>query len=63
MSLEEGKLNAILSGVNSGAVLDHSDKEKTEEAAKKVVQYINMKEGGHYMYGMGFLFSQVSLTL
>lgn len=63
MSLEEGKLNAILGGVNSGAVLNHSDKEKTDEAAKKVVHYINMKEGGHYMYGMGFLFCQVLLTL
>ena len=59
MSLEEGKLDAILTGVTSGAVLNHSDKEKTDEAAKKVVQYINMDQGGHYMYGIGFLFSQV----
>ena len=59
MSLEEGKLSEMLSGVTSRAVLNQSDKQKVDEAAKKVVSYINMKQGGHYMYGMGFIFCQV----
>lgn len=59
MSLEEGKLSEMLSGVTSRAVLNQSDKGKVEEAAKKVVSYINNPKGGHTMYGMGFLFCQV----
>ena len=59
MSLEEGKLSEMLSGVTSRAVLNQSDKGKVEEAAKKVVNYINNDKGGHYMYGMGFIFCQV----
>ena len=59
MSLEEGKLSEMLSGVTSRAVLNQSDKGKVDEAAKKVVSYINMTQGGHYMYGMGFMFCQV----
>ena len=61
MSLEEGKLSEMLSGVTSRAVLNQSDKGKVEEAAKKVVNYINMDKGGHTMYGMGFIFCQVAL--
>ena len=61
MSLEEGKLSEMLSGVTSRAVLNQSDKGKIEEASKKVVNYINMKQGGHSMYGMGFIFCQVAI--
>ena len=60
MSLEEGKLDAMLEGVTSGSPWSNkTNKEKVTGAAKKVVQYINMKEGGHYMYGVGFMFCQV----
>ena len=53
----------MLEGVTSGSPWSNkTNKEKVSGAAKKVVQYINMKEGGHYMYGMGFMFCQVLLT-
>ena len=63
MSLEEGKLNAMLEGVTSGSPWSNkTNKEKVSGVAKKVVQYLNMKKGGHYMYGMGFMFCQVLST-
>ena len=50
----------MLEGVTSGSPWSNkTNKEKVTGAAKKVVQYINMKEGGHYMYGVGFMFCQV----
>ena len=57
----------MLEGVLSGATMSTLKKEGAEKekkymtAAKNVVTYIEMKEGGHYMYGMSFLFSQVIL--
>ena len=50
----------MLQGVTSGSLWSNkTDKEKVSGAAKKVVQYLNMTKGGHYMYGMGFMFCQV----
>ena len=34
-------------------------KEDIDRVAKNVFQYINMKEGGHHMYGIGYMFCQV----
>ena len=34
-------------------------KEDVDRVAKNVFQYINMKEGGHHMYGIGYMFCQV----
>ena len=59
----------MLEGVLSGATMSTLKKEDGEKekkyttAAKNVVRYIEMEDkkskGGHYMYGMSFLFSQV----
>ena len=58
--MEEGKLTTMLQGVRSGSV---KDDKKSQETAKNVVKYLEMKEGGHYMYGIGYLVSQVSNVL
>ena len=55
--MEEGKLTTMLQGVRSGSV---KDDKKSQETAKNVVKYLEMKEGGHYMYGISYLVSQVS---
>ena len=47
--MEEGKLKAILSGV-------HKD---NKNVAQNIVQYIKLREAGHFRYGMAFLVSQV----
>ena len=69
--MEEGKLNAILSGFdNDFSKIKHQlgKKSKGDESkkpdpvdavAKNVVQYIQMKEGGHFQYGVAFIVSQV----
>ena len=68
LNLEEDKLTTMLEGVRSGSSMSVLKKEgnksesKYKKAAENVVKYIQMKEGGHYMYGMSFLFCQVRLT-
>lgn len=64
--MEEGKLNAILSGFDRDNFRFHkSERDKSkkqdpaESVAKNVVQYIQMKEAGHLRYGIAFLVSQV----
>ena len=52
----------MLEDVKSRTLFKKDDK-KTDSASENVVNYINMKEGGHYMYGIGFLFSQVGLAI
>ena len=71
LNLEEGKLTIMLEGVRSGSSMSAIKKQEKEgdkieskymTAAKNVVRYIEMKEGGHHMYGMSFLFCQVRLS-
>ncbi len=78
--MEEGKLEAILSGLgqagkktnehtngseaNNGigkkSERDEDKKQGPDESiAKNVVQYIEMKEAGHFRYGIAFLVAQV----
>ena len=53
----------MIQGVRSGSVTKKGDKKK-DEVADNVVKYINMeREGGHHMYGMGFMFCQVGMNI
>ena len=70
MHLEEGKLTKIVEGVKTRAVTKKNNsedgktvatrqKEDIGTVANNVVQYINMEEAGHHIYGRGYLFCQV----
>ena len=59
LHLEEGKLSSMIGGVRGGAAIAQKNHDKIKEASKNVVKYLEMKEAGHYMYGMGYLFCQV----
>ena len=57
----------MLEGVRAGSSMSELKKENEKKdskymrAAQNIVRYIEMPEGGHYMYGMNFLFCQVRL--
>ena len=60
--LEEGKIFAMVKGVKPGTIMKKSEKDKNtylETVANNVVDYLMMPQGGHYRYGMGYMFSQV----
>ena len=60
--LEEGKIFAMVKGVKRGSIMKKNEKEKNsylETVANNVVDYLMMPQGGHYRYGMGYMFSQV----
>ena len=59
---EEGKIFAMVKGVKPGAIMKKNEKDKItslDTVANNVVDYIMMPEGGHFRYGMGYMFSQV----
>ena len=49
----------MVGGVRGGAAITNKNHEKIKEVSKNIVKYLDMKEAGHYMYGMGYLFCQV----
>ena len=49
----------MVGGVRGGAAITNKNHEKIKEASKNVVKYLKMREAGHYMYGIGYLFCQV----
>ena len=49
----------MVGGVRGGAAITNKNHEKIKEVSKNIVQYLNMKEAGHYLYGVGYLFCQV----
>ena len=52
----------MVKGVKPGTIMKKSEKDKNtylETVANNVVDYLMMQKGGHYRYGMGYMFSQV----
>ena len=52
----------MVKGVRPGTIMKKSEKDKNtylETVANNVVDYLMMPKGGHYRYGMGYMFSQV----
>ena len=49
----------MIGGVKGGSAITNKDHDKIKEVSKNIVKYLDMKEAGHYMYGMGYLFCQV----
>ena len=49
----------MVGGVRGGAAITNKNHDKIKEVSKNIVQYLNMKEAGHYLYGVGYLFCQV----
>ena len=53
----------MLEGLKASAKKEDKNEDKKKnpvaEVADNVLEYIHMKEGGHFQYGMGFLASQV----
>ena len=60
---EEGKLTNMIKGVlkaNKKIEMDEdAKKEKENECVKNVIDYLHMREGGHWQYGVCYVLSQV----
>jgi hypothetical protein len=61
--MEEGKLEAMLKGLEEAEKKNEKEEDKKEDkkdtVANNVIAYLDLKEGGHRRYGTGFLVSQV----
>ena len=60
---EEGKLTTMIKGVlkaNKKIEMDEDKKNENENACvNNVINYLHMKEGGHWQYGACYVLSQV----
>ncbi|TRY71650.1 hypothetical protein TCAL_03129 [Tigriopus californicus] len=56
--LLQGKLSAVSEGIRMGSTQGATDKEKVRNVANNVVQYINMKNAGHTIYGWAYVLAQ-----
>ena len=65
--MEEGKLTSMLEGLKAGKKKEEKNEDKDTspegEVVNNILEYIHMKDGGHFRYGMGFLASQVKDAL
>ena len=61
---EEGKLEQMIKGVrDANKKCSNMDSEKRKEVerncADNVLNYLHMKEGGHWQYGVSYVIAQV----
>ena len=60
-SMEEGKLTALICGVTAAEKKEEKAEDKDEDGiiVDNVLNYLHMKEGGHWQYGVCYVASQV----
>ena len=65
---EEGKLEQMIKGVRDAnkkrsEMASEKRKEVERNCADNVINYLHMKEGGHWQYGMSYVIAQVRFIL
>ena len=58
-SMEEGKLTAMLCGVAEAEKKNEKAEDKDNSCITNVLNYLHMKEGGHWQYGVCYVTAQV----
>ena len=57
--MEEGKLTAMICGVAEAEKKEEKAEDKHNLVITNVLNYLHMKEGGHWQYGVCYVAAQV----
>ena len=58
---EQGRMNKICNEILSITKISKDYSKKVKEVADKVTKYIKLEQAGHFLYGIGYLCSQVRM--
>ena len=58
---EQGRMNKICREILSITKISKDYSKKVKEVADKVTKHIKLEEAGHFLYGIGYLCSQVRM--